>query len=84
MRSVLALSLCSSVFLGLLMSLCASADAATVHRHRPRQHVILSPGPIPVRPSPGVTPPVRFSVPGWSDEETRHWLDSATSCAYCG
>jgi hypothetical protein len=76
MRSVLAL--------GLLITLCASADAATVHRAEPptvqlrtRQHVI-------VRPSQGVTAPARFAVPGWTDEQTRYWLDNATSCAGCG
>jgi hypothetical protein len=55
MRSILAL--------GLLVILCASANAATVHRSKPatvhhlhtRQHVI-------VRPSEGVTP--GFAVPG--------------------
>jgi hypothetical protein len=28
----------------LLMSLCASADAATAHHYRTRQHVIIRPG----------------------------------------
>jgi hypothetical protein len=70
MRSVLAL--------GLLIALCASANAATVHRSkartvhlRTRQHVF-------VRPSQGVTAP-RFAVPGWTNEETRRWLDNASS-----
>ncbi len=64
MRSVLAL--------GLLVILCASANAATVHHLRTRQHVI-------VRPSQGVAVPGRFAVPGWSDEATRRWLDNASS-----
>jgi hypothetical protein len=68
MRSVLAL--------GLLISLCASANAATVHHLRTRHHVI-------VRLSQGVTAPAHFAIPGWTDEETRQWLDSHTSC-YCG
>jgi hypothetical protein len=68
MRSVLAL--------GLLITLCASANAATVHHLRTRHHVI-------VRPSQGVTAPARFAVPGWTDEETRQWLDAHTSCD-CG
>jgi hypothetical protein len=79
MRSVLAF-----LALGLLIPLCAVADAATVHRSRPptaqlraRQHII-------VRPRQGVTAPARFSVPGWTDDQTRYWLDSATSCAGCG
>jgi hypothetical protein len=65
MRSVLAL--------GLLITLYASANAATVHRTshpRTRQHVIV--------PSQGVATP-RFAVPGWSDEATRRWLDNASS-----
>jgi hypothetical protein len=68
MRPVLAL--------GVLVALCASADAATVHRSKPstvhlrtRQHVI-------VRPSPGVTAPGRFfTFPGWKPippEENRN------------
>jgi hypothetical protein len=36
MRSILAL--------GLLMTLCASANAATLHRHRTRHHVVIPPG----------------------------------------
>lgn len=74
----------SAFALGLLIALCAPADAATVHRFKPlavhlrtRQHVI-------VRPSPGVTAPARFAVPGWTDEQTQYWLDNATSCAGCG
>jgi hypothetical protein len=73
-----------SVFaLGLSIALSASSAAATVHRSKPstvhlrtRQHVI-------VRPSQGVTAPARFAVPGWTDEETRQWIDAHTSCD-CG
>jgi hypothetical protein len=61
--------------LGLSM-LLASADAAPVHRGNPpvansraRTHVIA-------HPRPGEAPPARFSVPGWSDEQTRQWFDS--------
>jgi hypothetical protein len=32
------------LILGLLMTLCASANAATLHHHRSRHHVVLSPG----------------------------------------
>jgi hypothetical protein len=73
-----------SVLLGLLITLCASANAAPVHHSKPpteqlrtRQHVI-------VRPGQGVTAPARFAVPGWTDEQTQYWLDNATSCAGCG
>jgi hypothetical protein len=58
MRSVLAL--------GLLITLCASADAATVHRFKPPERHLR-----PVQP---VTLPNRFAVPGWTDEQTLKWL----------
>jgi hypothetical protein len=64
MRSVLALAV--------LIALCASANAATVHRSKPRHDVI-------VRPSQGLTAPgARFAVPGWTDDATRRWLDDAS------
>jgi hypothetical protein len=53
MRAVLAV--------GLLITLCASANAAPVEGH--------------LRPVQRVTAPTpRFAVPGWTDEETRQWL----------
>jgi hypothetical protein len=58
---------------GLLIVLCTSANAATVHHPRPRQTTI-------VRPAPYAAPPrVRFAVPGWSDDATERWLDNASS-----
>jgi hypothetical protein len=55
LRSVLAL--------GLLITLCASANAATVRRSKsPAGHL---------RPVQRVTVPKGFAVPGWTDEETR-------------
>ena len=63
MRSLLAL--------GLLIAFGASANAARVHLHIP-QHVII-------RPSPGLSAPKRFAVPGWTDEATRRWLDNASA-----
>jgi hypothetical protein len=69
---------------GVLIALGAPAIAqtgergkASVVQPRTRGHVI-------VRPNQGRSPPVRFSVPGWSDEQTRQWLDNATSCEGCG
>ena len=51
---------------GLLIILCASADAATVLRSkRPEGHL---------RPGQRVTVPERYAVPGWTDEQTRKWL----------
>ncbi len=59
MRAVLAV--------GLLITLCASADAAPVHRFQPREGRL--------RPVERVTAPLpRFAVPGWTGEETRQWL----------
>jgi hypothetical protein len=63
--------------LGLLITLCASADAGTAH-HPKRAHVV-------VRPNQGVTAPARFAVPGWSNEQTLYWLNRGPSaCAGCG
>jgi hypothetical protein len=66
MRSVLALSL--------LITLCASAEAAAHRSKAPRHH--LQPDrrvPVPQGHVPG-----GFAVPGWTDEETRQWLNSAS------
>jgi hypothetical protein len=68
MRSVLAL--------GLLVTLCASADAATVVRSkRPAHHL---------RPVQRVTVPDGYAVPGWTDEETRRWLYNGSAAAGLG
>jgi len=50
MRSVLAL--------GLLIALCASADAARVHHFKPR-HVVVPPG------QDGAVPPGWYKFPGY-------------------
>jgi hypothetical protein len=56
--------------LGLLITLCASAAAAMVHRSKP---------PVGnLRPAQRVTVPQTYAVPGWTDEQTRYWLDNAT------
>jgi hypothetical protein len=71
MRSVLAL--------GLLITLCASADAATVHRSKPHERHL--------RPTQGVTVPNvtnGFAVPGWTDEQTRYWLYNGSAAAGLG
>jgi hypothetical protein len=60
MRSVLAL--------GLLITLCASANAATVRRSKPPDGHL--------RPAQRVTVPKGYAVR--SDEQTRYWLDNAT------
>jgi hypothetical protein len=68
MRSVLAL--------GLLITLCASANAATVHRSKPPAGHL--------RPAPGVVVPKGFAVPGWTDEETRKWLYNGSAASGLG
>jgi hypothetical protein len=62
MRSVLAL--------GLLIAWCSFANAATVRHSRPSEgHV---------RPSQPITIPKSYVVPGWTEEQTRRWLNDAT------
>jgi hypothetical protein len=59
--------------LSLLVTFCASANAATAHRPshlRARQPVIV--------PHRGEAAP-RFAVPGWSNGDTERWLDNASS-----
>src|SRR5258707_3548512 len=71
MRSVLAL--------GLLITLCASADAATVRRFKPHERHL--------RPTQGVTVPSvtkGFAVPGWTDEQIRYWLYNGSAAAGLG
>ena len=60
----------SVLVLGLLTTLCASADAATVHHSKPPEGHL--------RPGQRVTVPRDYAVPGWTDEQTRYWLDNAT------
>jgi hypothetical protein len=61
MRPVLAL--------GLLIALCASANAARV-RHPEPQHARH------LRPVQPVAALKGYAVPGWTNEQTRYWLDS--------
>jgi hypothetical protein len=61
--------------LGVLIMLCAAADAATVRRVRhPERHFRLQQPVVP----PSVVTPKGIAVPGWTDEETRQWLNSAS------
>ncbi len=69
MRAVLAV--------GLLISLCASANAALMHRFQPREGHLH-----PVQRVTAPTP--RFSVPGWTDDETRQWLYNGSSASGLG
>lgn len=61
--------------LGVLISLCAAADAATARRARhPDRHFRLEQPAVP----PSAVAPKGIAVPGWTDEETRQWLNSAS------
>jgi hypothetical protein len=70
MRSVLAL--------GLLVALCASADAAAARRSKPPVVRAQTPRHVVGRPSQDAQAPGRFAVPGWTDEQTQRWLDRQT------
>jgi hypothetical protein len=80
MRSVLA-----SIFvLGLLITPCASGNAATAHHQR--RHAIAPGAPdaghgagqAMARDRGSATP--GYAVPGWSDEATRQWMGQYDSC----
>ena len=60
MRSVLAL--------GFLIALCASANAAKVHHAKPQAGYL--------RPAQPVAVPKGYAVPGWTEQQTRNWMDS--------
>jgi hypothetical protein len=60
---------------GLLVALCASSEAATLHRSKPPARHLP---PFYERQIPRVTAAKGFAVPGWTDEQTRYWLDSAS------
>ena len=54
----------SVLVLGLLITLCASANAARVHRSKPPEGHLRS--------AQRVTVPKGYAVPGWTDEQTRY------------
>ena len=58
--------------------------AATAHRAKHRPIYLQAPDHVIAHPSQDVTPPARFAVLGWTDDETRRWLDNASSCSSCG
>jgi hypothetical protein len=61
--------------MGLLIVMCAAANAATAHRSRTHHPS----SPAVDRSGADVNPRARFAVPGWSDEATQRWLNSASS-----
>jgi hypothetical protein len=65
----------SALALAVVIALGASANAASVHHSRARR-VIVAPRP----PGRAVSDPRQsFAVPGWTEEETRRWMDNATA-----
>jgi hypothetical protein len=53
-----------------LLSMMVSVTAAPVHHAKlPVRHL---------RRSRRVTVPNGYAVPGWTDEQTRYWMDNAT------
>jgi hypothetical protein len=69
----------SALALGLFMTLCATADAATVHRAKSHEGHLRTRQSVTIRPSDGATATPGFAVPGWTDEATRRWLDNASA-----
>ena len=68
-RAVFSLGFASLDFaLGVLIALCAAADAARM-RH-PEPHAAH------LRPAQPVAALKGFAVPGWTEQQTRDWLDS--------
>jgi hypothetical protein len=68
--------------LGLSMTLCASASGATAHRSKSSAYAHPR---VTIRPSQRVTAPTaHFAIPGWTDEETREWLDNASRGSHEG
>jgi hypothetical protein len=67
--------------LGFLITLCASASGAMVHRLKRSAYAHQR---VAVHPSQRVTAPSRFAIPGWTDEETKDWLDNASRGSHEG
>jgi hypothetical protein len=62
-----------------LVAWWAAADAAPMHRFRPRGIYLRTHQPVTVRPGQGVAAPARFAPPGWTDGQTQRWLDNASA-----
>jgi hypothetical protein len=77
MRSVLA----QGLSIALLFTLSAAADAVTVHRSRSTAIHLRTHQRVTARPGETAAAPAHFAVPGWTDQQTRYWLDNATAGA---
>jgi hypothetical protein len=67
--------------LGLLISWCTSANAATLHHGKPPGRHFGAYPRVVVQPGERPAAPMRFAVPGWSDEQTRSWLGNASAAS---
>jgi hypothetical protein len=68
----------SALALGLLITLCAPANAAPLHRFKPPEGHFRTRQRVAVRSGQRGTTPTRFAVLGWTDEQTQYWLDNAS------
>jgi hypothetical protein len=59
--------------IGVLIALSVTASAAPVHRTKLPPRNVRAPHP--------PTASKGFAVPGWTDEQTRTWIDEATGPA---
>jgi hypothetical protein len=71
----------SIVAFGLFITLCATTCAATPHRAKRHEDHLRTHRFFTIRPSQRVTAPTDFAVPGWTDEQTEHWLYNASAPA---
>jgi hypothetical protein len=57
--------------IGVLIASCVASEAAPTHHLKPPPRVVRA-------PQGATAPSSGFAVPGWSDAQTRAWLDEAT------
>jgi hypothetical protein len=69
----------SALPLGLLITLYASANAATVRRFKPPEGHFRTYQRVAVQSVQRGASPTRFAVPGWTDEQTQYRLDNASA-----
>ena len=68
MRAVFGLGFSLGFSLGVLIALCAPADAARVRHPEPYGGHLHQAQPVAAFKG--------FAVPGWTEQQTRDWLDS--------
>jgi hypothetical protein len=68
----------SALALGVLIVLNASANAASGHHSRARQAIVPRSQHLVATDRAMAAGRPSFAVPGWTEEETRRWMDNAT------